>query len=47
MDFLVADGMNFEVQGTSVIVIDNPEASPSRWHSRVQNVPNTNGTHNW
>jgi len=47
-DFLgVVDGMNFEVEGTSVIVVENPAAAPSRWKYRVIDLPGTDASHNW
>lgn len=47
-DFLgVADGMNFEVEGTSLIVIENPAAAPNRWRYSVTDIAGTNGMHNW
>jgi hypothetical protein len=47
MELLVAEGMNFEVQGTSIIVVDNPHSPPSRWTYRVGDLPGTDQTHNW
>jgi len=47
MDFLVADGMNFEVAGTSVLIVDNPEETPSRWRFRVGDMPDTSANVNW
>lgn len=46
-DFLVTDGMNFEVDGTAVIVVDNPEEAPSQWQYRVADVPYTDSNNNW
>ena len=43
----MADGLNFEVAGTSVLVVDNPQDTPSRWRFRVGDVPDTSDSVNW
>ncbi|GAB5029578.1 glycolipid 2-alpha-mannosyltransferase [Nannochloropsis oceanica] len=43
----VADAMNFEVEGTSIIIVENPAATPSRWKYRVSDLPGTDASHNW
>lgn len=47
MELLVGEGMNFEVEGTSVIIVDNPQAPPSRWAYRVAHLPDTDKSNNW
>lgn len=46
-ELLVGDGMNFEVEGTSLIFVDNPASPPGRWRYRVAPLPGTDATHNW
>jgi hypothetical protein len=47
MEFLVAGGMNFEVVGTVVVVVENANDSPGRWRIRKAVVPGTDSNHNW
>jgi len=45
-DFLL-DGASFKVEGTSIMVIDNPLESISQWQYRIADVPGTTATENW
>ena len=40
-------GLNFEVMGTSIIFITNPNALPSQWKYTIHDIPNTNRKYNW
>lgn len=39
--------LNFEVVGTSIIVVTNPTVLPSQWKYTIHDMPNTNEKYNW
>ena len=38
---------NFEILGTTAIVVDDPHADPSMWEYRQKDIPGTDGNLNW